>query len=109
MTRTGRSAGSTTAPHSLEEEAGDVGEKSAFALADAALGDHGEKLCDDAADVIAVLEVWAAGEEFGGDGLGFSVGEPFGSAFVENAEAVGIVVVRIGAASAVRGRELAAV
>ena len=75
--------------HGLEEEAGDISEESAFALADAPLGDHGEKLGGDAADVIAVLKVWAAGEKFGGDRLGFGVIALFGETFMNDAKSGG--------------------
>jgi hypothetical protein len=95
--------------HGLEKEAGDVGEESAFALTDASLGDHGEKLGNDAADVIAVLEIRAAGEEFGGDGLGFGVGELFGVALMDDAETVWVAVVGIGAAITVGRGELATI
>jgi hypothetical protein len=95
--------------HGLEEEAGDVGEKSAFALADASLGDHGEELGDDAADVIAVLEVWTAGEKFGGDGLGVGVIALLGEAFMDDTKSGGGAAKRIEAAPAMSGSVAAAI
>jgi hypothetical protein len=85
----------------LKEEAGDVGEESAFALADFSLGDEGEKLSHDAAEVLAGAKFWGAGEELVGDGLGLGVFDFLDMALVNDAEFIGVTVVRICATPSV--------
>ena len=95
--------------HGLEEEAGDVGEKSAIVSGDALLGDESEELGHDAAKLFASAEVGAAGEEFVGDGLEFGVILFFEQMIVDEAESRVAAAKRIEAASTVGGSVAAAI
>jgi hypothetical protein len=87
--------------HGLEKEAGDVCEKRAVALANASLSDEREKLGHDAAEFFAGAEIGAAGEQLIRDGLGFGVIDFFELALVDDAQLVGVAVVRISATASV--------
>lgn len=87
--------------HGLEKKAGDVGEESAFALADLPLGDESEELGHDAAEFFAGAKFGGAGKELIGDGLSLGVIGFFHVALVNNAEFIGGVHVGIQAALSV--------
>ena len=71
----------------MEEETGDVGEKSAVVSGDALLGDESEEFGHDAAEFFAGAEFRGAGEEFVGDGLEFGVILFFEQMLVDEAKA----------------------
>lgn len=70
-------------------------------MADFSLGDEGEKLCHDAPEFFAGAKFGGTGEELVGDGLGLGVFDFFDVALVDDAEFIGVAVVRICATPSV--------